>query len=51
MSIAGILPNNPQNMIGWIMNPQAHDPKTAMPNLSVNAADAADISAYLYTLK
>ena len=51
MFIAGILPNNPQNMAGWIMNPQAHDPKTAMPNLSVNAADAADISAYLYTLK
>jgi cytochrome c oxidase assembly factor CtaG/cytochrome c2 len=51
MYIAGILPNNPENMVRWITNPPANDPKTAMPNLGVNTKDATDIAAYLYTLK
>ena len=48
--IAGVLPNQPQNMMQWIMNPPGVDPKTAMPNLRVTARDARDIAAYLYTL-
>jgi cytochrome c2 len=50
MYIAGILPNDPESMKQWIMNPPAFDPKTAMPNLGVSAKDASDIAAYLYTL-
>jgi len=49
--IAGVTPNTPENMIRWIMDPPAIDDKTAMPNLHVNATDARDIAAYIYTLQ
>ena len=49
--IAGVLPNQPENLIRWIMNPPGVDDKTAMPNLHVTATDARDIAAYLYTLQ
>lgn len=49
--IAGVLPNQPENMIRWIMNPPGVDEKTAMPNLHVTATDARDIAAYIYTLQ
>lgn len=49
--IAGVLPNVPENMMRWIMNPPGVDDKTAMPNLHVTATDARDIAAYLYTLQ
>ncbi len=49
--LAGRVPNEPQNMIDWIRNPQNIDPQTAMPNTGVTERDARDIAAYLYTLK
>ena len=49
--IAGVTPNTPENMIRWIMDPPSIDDKTAMPNLHVNATDARDIAAYIYTLQ
>jgi putative membrane protein len=49
--IAGVLPNEPDNMIRWIENPPSIDPKTAMPNMGVTVRDARDIAAYLYTLR
>lgn len=49
--LAGMLPNTPQNMIDWIRAPHAVDPKTAMPDLKVSRAHAADMTAYFYTLK
>lgn len=49
--IAGVLPNTPENMMRWLMNPPAVDDKTAMPNLHVDAGEARDIAAYLYTLR
>ena len=49
--IAGVVPNQPENMMQWIMNPPGIDSKTAMPNLHVTARDARDIAAYLYTLQ
>ncbi|SCG73156.1 c-type cytochrome [Micromonospora inositola] len=48
--IAGQLPNNADNLRRWISDPQAVEPGTAMPKLGVNAIDAQDIAAYLYTL-
>jgi cytochrome c len=48
--IAGVVPNTPENMIRWIMDPPSVDEKTAMPNLRVGAVQARDIAAYLYTL-
>lgn len=49
--IAGVLQNTPENMMRWIENPTAVDPKTVMPNLGVAHKDAMDIAGYLYTLK
>lgn len=51
MFIAGVLPNQPDNMIRWIRNPQGVDSLTAMPNLGVSERDARDIAGYLYTLR
>jgi cytochrome c2 len=48
--VAGVLPNTPDNLVRWIMEPRVVDPETAMPNLGVRAADARDMAAYLYTL-
>jgi cytochrome c1 len=49
--IGGVLQNNPDNMLRWLHDPPAVDPKTAMPNLHLTDSDARDIAAYLYTLK
>jgi mono/diheme cytochrome c family protein len=49
--IAGILPNTPQNMVRWLRAPQDVSSLTAMPDLGVTERDAADIAAYLTTLK
>jgi cytochrome c2 len=47
-SIAGRLPNTPQNLVRWIMSPQDVDPGTLMPELGVAHQQARDIAAYLY---
>jgi putative membrane protein len=49
--IAGELANTPENMMRWIEDPQAVEPRTAMPNLGVTQQSARDIAAYLYTLR
>ncbi len=49
--IAGKLPNTPAYLMRWIMTPQAVEPGNAMPDLGVSQRDAADISAYLYTIR
>lgn len=48
--IGGRLSNTPRNLIGWIIDPHATDPQTAMPPTGVARQEAADIAAYLYTL-
>lgn len=45
--IAGALPNSQDNLVRWIRDPQAVDPRTAMPNMGVSERDALDISAWL----
>lgn len=49
--LAGHLPNQPDNMIRWIQDPQGAAPGTLMPNMNVTDRDARDIAAYLYTLR
>lgn len=49
--IAGQLPNQPENLLRWLQDPQAVEPGTAMPNLGVGPAVARDMAAYLYTLR
>jgi mono/diheme cytochrome c family protein len=48
--IAGLLINNPDNLVRWIVDPQRMDPGTVMPALGVDSAQALDIAAYLFTL-
>ena len=49
--IAGRLANTPANMAAWIREPTRIDPQTVMPSLGVTASDAADMAAYLATLR
>lgn len=49
--VAGRLPNTPDNLIHWIVDPQDVSPATAMPMTGVTEEDARDIAAYLYTLR
>ena len=49
--IAGVLPNAPDNMLRWILDPRAVDSLSAMPNVGVAPSDARHIAAYLYTLR
>ena len=49
--IAGEVPNTPENLVRWIVNPQSVAPGTAMPNLGVSDPVARDMAAYLYTLR
>lgn len=49
--IAGVLPNQPPDLIRWLMDPPAIDPRTAMPDLGLNEVDARDIASYLYSLE
>lgn len=48
--IAGELPNTPENMMLWVLSPQAIEPGTAMPNVHLDPATARDVVAYLYSL-
>jgi cytochrome c len=48
--IAGSLTNDLDNLVLWIMNPQAVEPGTAMPNLYVTEGDAINMAAYLLSL-
>ena len=49
--IAGILSNEPANLMHWLQDPQSVVPGNAMPNLGITDAEARDMAAYLYTLK
>jgi cytochrome c2 len=46
--IGGVLPNNPKNLVDWIVDPRRFSPGTAMPRTGINEAEARDIAAYLY---
>ncbi|WP_187331735.1 c-type cytochrome [Rhizobium etli] len=46
--IAGVLNNSADNLVGWIVMPQAHSPKTAMPATGISDQEARDLAAYLY---
>jgi cytochrome c len=49
--IAGELPNTPDNLVRWILDPKQVEPGTAMPDLGLTDQQARDVAAYLYTLK
>lgn len=47
--IAGVMPNTPQNVVDWIMDPPKYVPNVDMPVLGVGRHGALDIAAYLYS--
>lgn len=49
--VAGVLPNYPDALVRWIVDPPAVKPGTAMPAMGVSAEDARHMAAYLYTIK
>jgi cytochrome c2 len=46
--IAGVVTNSPDNLIRWIVTPQAFSPRTAMPATGISETEARDVAAYLY---
>jgi cytochrome c2 len=49
--IGGVLTNEPDHMVQWLLDPPAVDPKTAMPRVGLSEREAHDVAAYLYTLR
>jgi len=49
--IAGEVPNTPDQLVRWLLDPKAIEAGTAMPNLGLSKQDARHIAAYLYTLR
>jgi cytochrome c oxidase subunit 2 len=48
---AGVLPNNPAALSGWIENPQSVKPGSLMPNQTLSGPDLDSLRAYLETLQ
>ena len=48
--VAGMLRNEPRNLVTWLRHPQQVVPGNAMPDMGLDERDARDIAAYLYTL-
>lgn len=46
--VGGVLPNSPNNMIRWILEPSEFSPRTAMPDLELSEKESRDITAYLF---
>jgi cytochrome c1 len=49
--VAGRFPNSEDQVVAWIRNPQALDPRSAMPDLGVNEHDARLIARHLRALR
>ncbi len=49
--VAGRLPNYPEPLVRWIVDPPSVKPGTLMPDLGVSEQDARHMAAYLYTLR
>jgi cytochrome c len=48
--VAGVISNTPEHLISFIVDPQAIDPKSAMPRTGISQEEARDVAAYLYSL-
>ncbi|NDV90068.1 c-type cytochrome [Alteromonas sp. 345S023] len=46
--IAGVLPNSRENLIQFLLNPQAFHPDTAMPTPNLSKQEAQRITDYLW---
>jgi cytochrome c len=48
--VAGAAPNNPENVIAFLMEPESVLPGSAMPDLGISEEEARHIAAYLFTI-
>lgn len=48
---AGVLPNNREAMMRWLMHPELVKPGNLMPNLGLDEAEALALAAYMETLR
>ena len=48
---AGILPNTPEHLVAWLLDPPAVKPGVKMPALGLHAAEAQQLATYLLGLK
>lgn len=48
--IAGGIPNQPETLVRWLVDPPAMKPGTGMPNLGVSPDEARHMAAYLYSV-
>lgn len=46
--VGGVTRNTPANLVGWIVDPRAVSPRSAMPATGITEAEARDVAAYLY---
>jgi cytochrome c len=46
--IGGVLPNEPSNLVRWIVSPRDFSPRTAMPATGITETEARDVAAFLY---
>lgn len=49
--IAGVLPNTPDDLVRWLLDPPAVAPDTLMPDTGLDPRAARDVAAYLATLR
>jgi cytochrome c len=49
--IAGSIPNVPDALARWIVDPHAMKPDTTMPAMGVSEPEARHMAAFLYTLR
>ena len=49
--VGGVVPNTPQNLIQWIVDPKSINPRTAMPITGISETEARHVAAYLYSRK
>ena len=47
--IAGKVQNTPENLVRWIVSPQALAPGSAMPQTGISESEARDVAAFLYS--
>jgi cytochrome c1 len=49
--IGGVVPNQPDRLVRWLLNPPSIAPDTGMPSMGLTTAEARDVAAFLYTLR
>lgn len=49
--VAGVLTNTPEHLVEFIVDPQAIDPRSAMPRTGITPQQARDVAAYLYSIR